>query len=114
LVIQRGEVWWADLAEPRGSEPGFARPVLVVQSDAFNRSRIATVVVAAVTSRTELSGAPGNVRLSRRESKLPRESVVNVSQLMTLDRHFLTERVSRLSARIMAEVEAGIRLVLSL
>ena len=113
-MIQRGEIWWADLAEPRGSEPGFRRPVLVVQSDAFNRSRIATTVVAAVSSRVELSAAPGNVRLSRRESKLPRESVVNVSQLMTLDRRFLTERVGRLSARLMAEVDAGVRLVLSL
>jgi mRNA interferase MazF len=113
-VIQRGEIWWADLAEPRGSEPAFRRPVVVIQSDAFNRSRIGTVVVAAITSNLELAGAPGNVRLSRRESKLPRESVVNVSQLLTLDRRFLTERVGRLPAGALAQVEAGLRLVLSL
>ena len=113
-MIQRGEIWWADLAEPGGSEPGFRRPVVVIQSDAFNRSRIGTVVVAAITSNLELAGAPGNVRLSRRESKLPRESVVNVSQLLTLDRRFLTERVGRLPASALAQVEAGLRVVLSL
>ena len=113
-MIQRGEIWWADLAEPRGSEPGFRRPVVVIQSDAFNRSRIGTVVVAAITSNLELAGAPGNVRLSRRESKLPRESVVNVSQLLTLDRRFLSERVGRLPASAFAQVEAGLRVVLSL
>ena len=113
-MIQRGEIWWADLAEPRGSEPAFRRPVVVIQSDAFNRSRIGTVVVAAITSNLELAGAPGNVRLSRRESKLPRESVVNVSQLLTLDRRFLSERVGRLPASAFAQVEAGLRVVLSL
>ena len=113
-MIQRGEIWWVDLAEPRGSEPAFRRPVVVIQSDAFNRSRIGTVAVAAITSNLELAGAPGNVRLSRRESKLPRESVVNVSQLLTLDRRFLSERVGRLPASAFAQVEAGLRVVLSL
>jgi mRNA interferase MazF len=114
VVIQRGEVWWAELAAPRGSEPGYRRPVVVVQSDAFNRSRISTVVVAAITANLALAAAPGNVRLPRRASKLPRESVVNVSQLLTLDRGFLTERVGRLPASALGEVEAGLRLVLSL
>lgn len=113
-MIRRGEIWWVDLAEPRGSEPGFRRPVVVIQSDAFNRSRIGTVVVAAITSNLELAGAPGNVRLSRRESKLPRESVVNVAQILTLDRRFLSERVGRLPANVLAQVEAGLRVVLSL
>lgn len=113
-MIQRGEIWWVDWADPRGSEPGFRRPVVVIQSDAFNRSRIGTVVVTAITSNLELAGAPGNVRLSRRESKLPRESVVNVSQLLTLDRRFLIERVGRLPASALAQVEAGLRVVLSL
>lgn len=113
-MIQQGEIWWADLADPQGSEPGFRRPVVVIQSDAFNRSRIGTVVVAAITSNLDLVEAPGYVRLSRRESKLPRESVVNVSQILTLDRSFLTERVGRLSAGKFAEVESGVRLVLSL
>ena len=112
--MQRGEIWWADLAEPRGSEPGFRRPVLVVQSQAFNDSRIRTVVVVSITSNASLAAAPGNVHLSRRASRLPRESVVNVSQVMTLDRDFLTERISRLSSPTMTDVERGLRLVLSL
>jgi len=114
VVIRRGEIWWADLPAPRGSEPGFPRPVLVVQADSFNASRIRTVVVAAVSSNLRLAGAPGNVRLTRRRSKLPRRSVVNVSQLLTLDRAFLVERVGRLSARTMELVESGLRVVLSL
>jgi mRNA interferase MazF len=113
-VTQRGEIWWVDLAEPRGSEPGFRWPVVVIRSDAFNRSRIGTVATAAITSNVELAGAPGNVRLSRRESKLPRESVVNVSQILTLDRRFLSEWVGRLAASALAQVEAGLRMVLSL
>jgi len=88
--------------------------VLVVQSDAFNRSRIATVVVAALTSNIDLAAAPGNIPLSKRVSKLSRDSVVNVSQLLTLDRQFLTERISRLSNETLATVEGGLRLVLSL
>ncbi len=112
--MQRGEIWWADLAEPRGSEPGFRRPVLVVQSQAFNDSRIRTVIVVSITSNAALGAAPGNVRLSRRSSRLPRESVVNVSQVMALDRDFLSERISRLSSSTMADVERGLRLVLSL
>jgi mRNA interferase MazF len=114
VVIARGEIWWADLGNPRGSEPGFRRPVLVLQSDTFNRSRIGTVVVAAITSNVKLAGAPGNVRLTRRESKLARDSAVNVSQLLTLDRRFLTERAGRLPKSTMSEVDAGVRLVLAL
>lgn len=113
-MIQRGEIWWADLAVPRASEPGYRRPVLDIQADAFHRSRIGTVVVAAITSNLDLSAAPGNVRLSRRGSKLPRESVANVSQLLTLDRRFLTERVGRLPVAALGEVDAGLRLVLAL
>ena len=113
-MIQRGDIWWADLQEPRGSEPGYRRPVVVIQSDAFNRSRIGTVVVAAISSNLDLVEAPGNVRLTRRESKLSRESVVNVSQLLTLDRRILRERVGRLPAEVVKEVETGLRLVLSL
>ena len=108
----RGEVWWADLDEPVGSGPGFRRPMLVVQADPFNRSRIATVVVAAITSNLALAEAPGNVRLSRRGCGLSKESVVNVSQLYTLDRRSLTERAGRLPLSRMTEVDAGLRLVL--
>ena len=113
-MIARGEIWWADLAQPRGSEPGYMRPVLVISSDAFNRSGISTVVVAALTSNVGLGRAPGNVRLTKRESKLPRASVVNVSQLLTLDRTFLIQKAGRVPASKLAEVDAGLRLSLAL
>jgi mRNA interferase MazF len=114
MVIARGEIWWASLKAPRGSEPGFRHPVLVVQSDAFNRSQIRTVVVAVITSNLHLAQAPGNVRLTRRQSKLPHESVVNVSQVLTLDKQFLSERVGRVPVEQLAQVDQGLRLVLSL
>jgi mRNA interferase MazF len=91
-VTAQGEVWWADLAEPSGSEPGFRRPVVVVQGEAFNRSRIATVVCVALTSDLRWANAPGNVLLTARATGLPKDSVANVSQLVTLDREALTER----------------------
>jgi mRNA interferase MazF len=110
--MHRGEIWWAALPRPRGSEPGLRRPVLVIQSDPFNRSRISTVVVAAITSNLDLSDAPGNVRLPRRESRLPKDSVVNVSQILTVDRSCLTECVGAVPKRFIRKVEGGIRLVL--
>lgn len=112
--MRRGEIWWASLRAPRGSEPGYRRPVLVVQSDSFNASRIGTVICAVVTSNLRLGAAPGNVRLGRKAAGLPRESVVNVSQLVTLNRSALTERTGRLDAKRMLEVEEGLRLVLTL
>ncbi|RMH38380.1 MAG: type II toxin-antitoxin system PemK/MazF family toxin [Nitrospirae bacterium] len=112
--MRRGEIWWASLGEPRASERGYPRPVLVVQADSFNRSRISTVLVVAIKSNLRLAEAPGNMLLTRRQSKLPRESVVNVSQILTLDKQFLTERVSRLAPNLISEVEQGLRLVLSL
>ena len=112
--MRRGEIWWASLGSPRGSGPGYRRPVLIVQSNAFNRSRIATVVAAALTSNTDLARAPGNVLLKARASGLRRSSVVNVSQIVTLDRRLLTARVKKLPEREMAVVAAGIRLVLDL
>jgi len=114
MVIERGEIWWASLPEPRESEPGFDRPVLVVQCDDFNRSRISTVLAVVVTSNTRLAEAPGNVLLSRKATGLPRESVANVSQLITVDKRFLTRKVRKLARREMAAVEAGLRLVLAL
>jgi len=114
MVIQRGEIWWATLPTPQGYEPGYRRPVVVVQSNAFNRSLIQTVIVAAITSNLRLAGAPGNIKLTRRQSGLPRESVVNVSQVITLDKAYLTERVGKLPPRILATLEEGLRLVLSL
>jgi len=112
--IQRGEIWWADLPEPRRSEPGYRRPVLVIQADAFNRSRIQTVLVAVITSNIDLAAAPGNVVLPARSWGLPRDSVVNVSQVLTLDRGFLTEHAGTLPARLQGSVDAGLRLILQL
>lgn len=112
--MERGEIWWASLPEPRGSEPGWRRPLLIVQSDAFNRSRIRTAIAVVLTSNERLAAAPGNVLLAGSETGLPRDSVANVSQIITVDRQFLTERVSRLSAAKLRQVEAGLRLVLSL
>ena len=110
--FRRGEIWWATLPALTGSGPGFRRPVLVIQSDHFNRSRIGTVLVASITSNMGLARAPGNVRLDALESNLPKDSVVNVSQLATLDGHILTEHVSSLSHELMDRVDAGLRLVL--
>lgn len=114
MVVERGEIWWADLPEPTGSGPGLPHPVLIVQSDTFNRSAINTVVIAVITSNTNLADSLGNVLLSERASGLPKDSVVNITQLFTLDRSLLTEFVGVLSARKMAQVEKGLRLVLSL
>ena len=111
-MIAQGEVWWADLAEPEGSEPGFRRPVVVVQGDAFNRSRIATVVCVALTGNLRWAEAPGNVLLSARATGLPKDSVANVSQLVTLDRAALTERVGTLPAKKLELVLLGIDIVL--
>lgn len=112
--MTRGEIWWAELPEPRGSEPGYRRPVLVIQADSFNRSRIQTVIVAVITSNLRLADAPGNVLLPARISGLPRDSVINISQLLTLDRSFLRDHAGKLPARVLAEVDAGIKLVLNL
>ena len=111
-MIARGEVWWADLAEPSGSEPGFRRPVVVVQGDAFNRSRIGSVVCVALTSNLRWADAPGNALLTARATGLPKDSVANVSQLVTLDREALTGRVGALSAKKLELVLLGIDIVL--
>jgi mRNA interferase MazF len=112
--IQRGQIWWADLPELRRSEPGYRRPVLVVQTESFNRSRIQTAIVAVITGNLELADVPGNVLLPARSTGLPRDSVANVSQLMTLDRSFLTELVGTLPPRLQGTVDEGLRLVLQL
>lgn len=112
--MKRGELWWASLREPTGSEPGYRRPVAIIQSDDFTASRIDTIIGAAVTSNTRLAFAPGNVFLRRREAGLPRDSVINVSQLLTLDKAVLTERIGRLSPHRLQELEAGLRLALAL
>lgn len=112
--IQRGEIWWADLPEPRRSEPGYRRPVLVIQANSFNRSGIQTTIVAAITTNLELADAPGNVMLSASSAGLTRDSVVNVSQLLTLDRSFLTELAGTLPPRLLRSVDEGLKTVLQL
>ena len=114
MVVQRREVWWADLEEPRGSKPGFRRPILVVQADSFNRSRLRTVLGVVLTSNTRLLDAPGNVLLSAQNSGLPKGSVANVTQIVTLDEAYLSERTGRLPLKLMARVDAGLKLVLDL
>ena len=112
--MERGEIWWAALARPRGSEPGHRRPVLIVQSDDFNRSGITTAVTLAITTNMSLAFAPGNVVCRPRSSGLPRPSVINVSQVASVDRKDLVERVGRLSDPLMRQVDDGLRLLLSL
>ena len=110
--MEQGEFWWADLPEPAGSEPGHRRPIVIVQGDAFNRSHIRTVVCVVVTSNLALANAPGNALMPQETTGLPRDSVANVSQIITLDRAFLTERVGRLPADLLEEILDGIELVL--
>ena len=111
--LRRGDIWWANLPAPVGSGPGYRRPVLVIQSNVFNSSRIGTVIVAAITSNLDLARAPGNVLLSTAQSGLQKDSVVNVSQLATLDQRILTERVTSLPEDVMVRVDAGLTLVLA-
>ncbi len=112
MVIAQGEVWWAELASPAGSEPGFRRPVVVVQADAFNASALRTAVCVVLTSNLKWADAPGNAFLPARATGLPKPSVANVSQLVTLDRETLTDRAGRLSASNLELVLAGIDVVL--
>jgi mRNA interferase MazF len=114
VVIHRGEIWWASLRNPVGSEPGYRRPVLVVQSDDFNRSRIATVIAVVITSNIRLAEAPGNVFLPQKLAGLPKDSVLNVSQVVTIDKSCLTEKLGILSPGVIDQVEKGLRLVLRL
>ncbi|NWG75136.1 MAG: type II toxin-antitoxin system PemK/MazF family toxin [Rubrivivax sp.] len=114
MVIQRGEIWWTTLPEPVGSEPGFRRPVLIVQSNDFNRSRINTVIAVVITSNTRLAEAPGNVFLPRHVTGLSKDSVANISQVITIDKSFLTERIGSLPSQVLQQIETGLRLVLAL
>lgn len=114
LEARRGEVWRTELQEPVAFEPGKRRPVLVVSSDRFNRSRIRTVLAAALTTDLRLTGGPGNVRLAAEEAGLPRDSVVNISQVITIDKSFLTGRAGKVGSRALLAVEDGLRTVLAL
>ena len=112
MVIAQCEVWWADLAEPIGSVPGYRRPVVVVQSDPLNQSQIATVVCVALTSNLRWSVAPGNVLLNAKHTGLDRDSVANVSQLLTVDKRQLTERVGKIPRRQIEAIFSGSDLVM--
>jgi mRNA interferase MazF len=112
--MHRGTVWWADLPDPLGAAPGYRRPVLLIQADAFTNSRLATVVAVVITSNLRLAAAPGNVLLPADESGLPKDSIVNVSQIVTLDKQILDEPIGQVSLRTLTLIERGIRLVLDL
>lgn len=112
MVIVQGEVWWADLGDPVGSAPGFRRPVVIVQCDALNRSRIGTVVCVPLTSNLKWGDAPGNVLLKARLTGLPKDSVANVSLIVALDKQQLTERCGKLSQRQLQKILQGIDVVL--
>ena len=112
--MERGEIWWAELPDPTASEPGFKRPVVIVQSNTFNRSRIRTIIAVVLTSNLRLAEAPGNVLIAASDSGLPKDSVANVSQVITVDRTFLTERCGRLPGHLIRSIDEGLRLVLSL
>jgi mRNA interferase MazF len=112
--MERGEVWWARLPDPSASEPGYRRPVVIIQSDSFNRSRIRTVIAVVLTSNLRLAEAPGNLLIPSSQSGLPRDSVANVSQVITVDRDFLTEKAGCLQSKALRSIEEGLRLVLDL
>lgn len=112
--MERGEIWWAALPEPNGSSPGFDRPVVIVQSDKFNRTKLNTIIGAVITSNLDLAEMPGNVLIKKNQSELPKDSVVNVTQIITLDKSDLLEYAGTLSDKKMEQIDNGLRLVLSL
>jgi len=112
--MNRGDIWWASLPDPSVSSPGYRRPVLIVQSNPFNISLIQTIIVVALTTNLKLVNAPGNILIGKQHSGLPRDSVINISQIITINKGFLTEYVNTLPARHMRKVDEGLRLVLSL
>jgi mRNA interferase MazF len=114
MVIYRGEIWWADLHQPVGAETGYRRPVLIIQEDMFTNSNIQTVIVAIITSNLALAAAPGNVLFPKKTIGLSKDSVVNVSQILTIDKSFLSERIGALSDDLREQVDDGLRIVLFL
>jgi mRNA interferase MazF len=112
--MYRGEIWWANLPDPVASKPGYRRPVLVIQDDTFTESRLSTVIVVIITSNIQLAEAPGNVVLPRSVSGLPKDSIANVSQILTIDKTFLVERLGSLPDYLQEEVDEGLRTILYL
>jgi mRNA interferase MazF len=114
VVVARGQVWWADRGEPEGSEPAYRRPVVIVQADAFNRSRLRTVIAVVLTSNLRLLDAPGNVLIPAGEAGLPRDSVANITEIITLDRDFLAASAGSLAPATLRSLDRSLRLALSL
>jgi len=114
MVIERGQIWWADLPEPRASSPGYQHPVVIIQSDDFNETKLNTVIGAVITSNLDLAEMPGNVLLKKEQTELPKDSVVNVTQIITVDKTELLEYIGTISERKMEQIEKGLRLILSL
>jgi mRNA interferase MazF len=112
MVISQGDLYWLDLGEPKGSEPGYRHPFVVIQNDAFNKSKIGTAVLCALTSNLKLASAPGNVMLNKGEGNLPKSSVVNISQVMTVDKADLTEKIGQLSKKRVEEIISGFEILL--
>jgi len=112
--VRKGEIWWASLPDPVESSPGYRRPVVIAQANSFNKSKISTVIVVAITSNTLLAKAPGNVFLPFSSTGLPKDSVANVSQVITIDKSFLTEKVGVLPQELSHELELGLRMVFDL
>jgi len=112
MVIRQGDIFWLNLDEPAGSEPGYRHPFVVIQNDAFNKSRISTMVVCALTSNLKLSSAPGNVLLNKGEGNLPKSSVVNISQVMTVEKRDLKEKTGQLSKKRIEEIVGGFEFLL--
>ena len=114
MVIQRGDIWWASLPDPVGAMPGCRRPVLIIQADSFNQSAIRTVLAVVLTSNLRLAAAPGNILCPVKQTGLSKDSVANISQVVTVDKAMLSEKVSELSLPLMRQIEAGLRLILAL
>lgn len=112
MTIRQGDIYWIDLGEPKGSEPGFRHPHVVVQNNIFNKSRINTIVVCALTSNMQRAAVPGNVLLKKGEANLKKESVVNVTQVVTVDRADLTEKIGTVSSARVRQIIAGLKLVI--
>ena len=113
-MIERGEIWWAELQEPAGAGPGYKRPLVVIQSNDFNKSRINTIIAAVLTTNMKLVDSSGNVMLPKKMTGLPKDSVTNVSQIITVDRYYLSDRIGIVPARTMRRIDDGLRLVLFL
>ena len=113
-MVNRGEIWWADLPEPTKSEPGYKRPLVIIQSNSFNRSKINTVICVVLTSNLKLEEAPGNFILSSKSTGLIKDSVLNISQIITIDKSFLIEKIGELTIKQLNKLEESLKLVLSI